>query len=255
MDRIGFDMDSLYRSYIPSILRTENDVEYFDLMKRFVAHFDDGHTDIGDTSYKESDVDDYVPVLFEEQNGCIYLSRLWESSGLDLLALGAELIRIEGRPTTEYATEHYFPYIAHGSARTKLSIAARDYIGRGLPGSIFRGRLRFRDGREADIRISCNYVSKQRQDGNGRMWWWQGFRKRRSAPVTLEWLDNGIAWMDFRSFSMNSIPEIDTMQQQIRERAAGLIVDLRFCPGGSSPVGDHLLQYIVRSEYYLAGHS
>lgn len=255
VDRIGFDMDSLYRSYIPPVLRTENDVEYFDLMKRFVAHFDDGHTDIGDTSYRDSDVYDYLPVLFEEQNGRIYISRLWESSGLDSLALGAELIRIEGKPTQEYAAEHYFPYIAHGSARKKLSIAVSGMgMGMGQPGSMFCGRLKFRDGREADVRIARNFVANDRQGGNGRMWWWQGFRKRRSDRVTLEWLDGGIAWMDFRSFSMNSIPKIDTMMQQIRERAAGLIVDLRFCPRGSSPVVDHLLQYLVRSEYYLAGH-
>ena len=254
VDRIGFDMDSLYRSYIPPVLSSRNDVEFFELLKRLIARFDDGHTQLGDLTYKESDVYDYVPLILEEQNGRVYVSRLWESSGLDSLALGAELIRIEGKPTQEYAAEHYFPYIAHGSARTKLSIAASDYMGMGQPGSMFCGRLKFRDGGEADIRIVQNFVANDRQGRNGRMWWWQGFRKRRSAPVTLEWLDGGIAWMDFRSFSMNSIPKIDTMMQQIRERAAGLIVDLRFCSGGSSPVGDHLLQYLGRSEYYLAGH-
>lgn len=255
IDRIGFDPDSLYRSFIPRVLQTANDVEFFELLNKFIARFNDGHTTVGGYSYRWNDVYDYAPMLFEELDGRFYVSRLWESSGLDSLALGAELILIEDVPAQEYVKDHYLSSIAHGSMQAKLSVAASGFIGTGVPGSYFQGILKLRDGMQTSFKLCNNYNQLDKDKKNGRMWYWKGIRKPRRSDVTLEWLDDEIAWMDFRSFNIESIPLIDKLMEQVRHQATGLIIDLRNCPGGASPVGDYLLKYIVDADYFLSGAS
>lgn len=255
LDRIAFNVDSLYQSYLPQVEKTRNDVEFFDLLNRFMARFDDGHTAVCEYPYKWGDVYDFAPMLFEELGGRLYVSRLWESSGMDSLALGAELIRIEDIPTREYVEQHYLPLIAHGSMQAKLSVAASNYIGAGQPNSRFRGALKLQDGTEVAFKIRNNYNRLKEHNQLGKMWFWKGNRMSKQAPVTLMWSEDDIAWLDFRSFNMEDIPRIDTLMEQIRPRAKGLIIDLRYCPGGSSPVGDHLLKYIVKADYCLCGAS
>ena len=52
IDRLDFDIDSLYNDCMEKALDTKNDVEFFRLLKRFMAHFNDGHTDILSYSFK-----------------------------------------------------------------------------------------------------------------------------------------------------------------------------------------------------------
>lgn len=61
-----------------------------------------------------------------------------------------------------------------------------------------------------------------------------------------------VAMLDFRSFATQSIPhKIDSLFSIINSRAKGLIIDLRYCPGGDSNVGDHIMQYLVKADYFL----
>ncbi len=139
-DRLTFNQDSLYAAYIPQVLATQDDVAFFDLLKRYMARFGDGHTQVVRYSYNWNDVYDYAPMMVEELDGKYYLSEIWESSGLDSTALGAEIVRIEGIPTRDYVETHYFPYLAAGSEAAKYRLAANE-IGTGLPGSKFRAEL------------------------------------------------------------------------------------------------------------------
>ncbi|MEG2240668.1 MAG: S41 family peptidase [Alistipes sp.] len=250
-DRLTFDQDSLYRAYLPQISATENDVEFFNLLKRYIARFNDGHTSIPDYSYKWKEVYDFAPLLFETIGNRYYIARLWESSGLDSLALGAELVDIEGVPAQEYVKEHYFPEIAHGSESAKYAAAGSGYIGTGLPNSHFRGVLKQQDGTMRPFDIRNNYY--QCQNRNGRYWEWTGFRKPRKARVSLEWLKDDIAWLDFRFFDDKDAARTDSMLNVIGKQASALILDLRYCPGGSSLVGNRLMTYLVDADYCLTG--
>lgn len=47
IDRIDFDIDSLYHAYMPKVLASRDDVEFMDLLSMFMASFGDGHTELG----------------------------------------------------------------------------------------------------------------------------------------------------------------------------------------------------------------
>ena len=41
-------LDSIYQSYIPLIIATDNDLEYYRIIQRFLAHCNNGHTALRD---------------------------------------------------------------------------------------------------------------------------------------------------------------------------------------------------------------
>lgn len=244
-DRLDFDQDSLYRACVPLALATTDDVAFFELLKRYMARFDDGHTNILRYSYKWNDVYDFAPLFFTELDGRYYISELWASSGLDSLALGAELVRIEGAGMEDYARTHYYPSIAAGSERAKRRQVAESCLGTGLPGTRFGCTLRYRDGRivEADL---CNEFNRlSRANGLGQRWSWKGFVAPQRRNVELRWPQERIALLDFRAFDEEDFPRIDSLMREVADKAEGLIVDLRYCRGGASTVGDRLSSYLI----------
>lgn len=254
IDRIDFNPDSLYLSYLPHVLDTQNDVEFFDLLKRFMARFNDGHTSILRYSYKWNEVYDYAPLLVEELDGHYYLSQIWESSDIDSSALGAEIVRIDGVPTQQYLIEHYFPFIAAGSEAAKYRNAANE-IGTGFPGSYFKAHLKYRDGRIIPVCIENNFNQLMQQKRLGKSWAWEGIRKPQRNAIGLDWPDKRIARLDFRRFDEEWLPKLDSLLTELSARADALIIDLRYCAGGSSVIGDSLATRIIDAEYLLTGGS
>lgn len=42
----GLDMDSLYRAFLPKVTETKDDFEYWKMLQRFMACFNNGHTKV-----------------------------------------------------------------------------------------------------------------------------------------------------------------------------------------------------------------
>lgn len=253
IDYVDFDIDSLYRATLPRVIASKNDVEFMDELRRFMVCFNDGHTNVGYPSYNWSRFHDFAPARFEEIGGRYYLGYLTEDSGLDSLALGAELVEIEGEPTREYVRRNYYPLITGGSERMKANMATTNYIGAGVAGSRFCGVLRLRDGSEKRFSMRCEMLRRSRKGKTLRTWGWADFRRGRNATLTCDSLTGGrIAWLDIRRFDEEEIPQLERMLDSLCERAEGLVIDLRYCPGGSSLVGDILLRRLVDADSIAA---
>ncbi len=253
-DRLPFDQDSLYAAYIPQVLATHNDVVFFETLKRYMACFGDGHTQVVRYSYNWNDVYDYAPLMVEELEGRYYLSEIWASSGLDSTALGARIVSIEGIPAREYVETHYYPYLAAGSETAKYRLAANE-IATGFPDSKFRAELVYRDGRRCPVQIDNDYNRRNREGRLGKSWAWKGIRTPSRHAAMLDWPEERIAKLDIRSFDERMIPAIDSLLTVVESRAEGLILDLRYCPGGSSVVGDSLAVRLIDADYLLSGGS
>ncbi len=253
-DKLPFNQDSLYAAYLPQVLATQDDVAFFDLLKRYMACFGDGHTQVVRYSYHWNDVYDYAPLMVEELEGRYYLSEVWASSGLDSTALGAQIVRIEGVPTREYVETHYFPYLAAGSEAAKYRLAANE-MATGFPNSQFRAELVYRDGRRCSVQIENDYNRRHREGRLGKSWAWKGIRIPSRHAARLDWPEEKIARLDIRSFDERIIPAMDSLLTVVGSRAEGLILDLRYCPGGSSVVGDSLAVRLIDADYLLSGGS
>ena len=254
IDQLDFIPDSLYRTFLPKVLETDNDADFFDLLKQFMAMFKDGHTSVLSYSYNWNDVYDFAPLMVEQMNGRYYLSQVWESAQLDSTALGAEIVEIEGYPTRQYIETHYFPFIPAGSEAEKLRLAANE-IGTGVPGSFFNAVLRYRDNRLVPVHIANNFNHLSRNDQLGRSWKWKGIQTGNRDALSLDWPQNRVARLNIREFDENTVPLLDTLLFTVSQNADALIIDLRNCIGGSSRYGDTLATRILDRDYLLTGGS
>ncbi len=130
IDHLKFNPDSLYKATIPLIIATKNDIAYYDILKRFICAFGDGHTQLMNESYSWNDYFDYIPVGIKEFKDEYYFTSIRKKSGIDSTLLGAKIIEIEGVPAIKYIEDNYFPTIAASTLQHKY-FQATGRIGQG----------------------------------------------------------------------------------------------------------------------------
>lgn len=243
IDRIDFDIDSLYHAYMSKVLASKDDVEFMDLLSMFMASFGDGHTELGGYNYNFSDVYDSAPIIALNIGKRFYVNQIFEVAGIDSTWLGAEIIGVEGMPVQEYLEEKCFPLISGGSEVSKCITSRSSIINRYYKDTCSL-RLKNRDGRIKDVAVICDLFHRLQSDGNLKNWHWKSFNPMKRGRMSLSWEDD-VAVLSFNYFHNDDIASLDSLFNTVRGKASGLIIDLRNCPGGSSVVGDSLMTYIM----------
>jgi len=246
MDQINFNIDSLYRSFIPQVLSTKNDYQYYHLLAKFTASFKDGHTDISDNGqfqfYK-----DFIPLSFDNFDEKIYITYVRKNAGLDSTWVGAELIEIDGMPTLDYLNKSVFPYIS-ASTKQSLWMSAVNRIQGGLKDEAFTGTIRKKDGIIEKIQVKIN--GRETQTPNDEYWGRIG--SYSSNFIDLSWTNDSIAIVAINRFypEQELINLIDETAKKIVS-AKGVIIDLRQNGGGSTVVANHLQKYLTKGNSFL----
>ncbi len=244
IDRINFDLDSLYKSYIPLVLKTENDYEYYMILKKFMACMHDGHTQIlGDIG----DYFDYIPISFQDFNRKVYITSVRKTGKSDSTWVGAELIEVEGIPTTQYLESRIFPYVS-ASTDQSLWMQGVPTLGSGLKEVPFKGSIRKRDGTIVKLNLPRNgEATRTPQDEN-----WGPKKTYTRSIVDLTWKPNDIALVRFNRFSpeAQAIKQFDQVAKEL-DHAKGVIIDLRKNGGGVTEVALHLQKYLTKGNQFL----
>ena len=108
-DKAKINRDSAYRAFIPQVLTTRNDFEYYRTIERFCALLKDGHTNVFAPSVNKFAT--YVPFRWTIIDQRSYVSIVLKSLS-DNVPIGSELLTVKGLPTQQYLTEQVFSYIA-----------------------------------------------------------------------------------------------------------------------------------------------
>lgn len=248
IDRIDFDADSLYKETIPSILASLNDIEYYNILERFICSFGDGHTQLLGESYNWNEYFDYIPCAVSEFNGEFYFTSTRKNSGIDSTLLGAKIIEIEGDPVLQYIEKKYFPYIASSTYEHKLFLA-KSKIGQGIKLTYFNGKALKRDGTLVDFSIQRNGETYRTK--NDQYWELKKTNRGRAGAIHLDW-NNNIAILKINTFREQVIPEMDSLMNIISNRAEGLIIDLRRNGGGSTETAWQLQKYLTKGDSFLS---
>jgi hypothetical protein len=244
IDRIKFDLDSLYKSYIPLVLATKNDYEYSRTLQKFMASMHDGHTQVwGDFgSYF-----DYIPIHFQDFNKTVYITSVRKMAASDSTWVGAELIDIEGIPTVQFLESKIFPFI---SASTEQSLWMQGVPGLGsdLKDHPFSGSIRKRDGTIVKLNLPRNGEATRTPKDE----YWGPKANYSRNIVELTWMPNNIALVHFNRFSpeAEAIKQFDKVASEL-DKAKGVIIDLRRNGGGSSEVALHLQKYLTKENHFL----
>jgi carboxyl-terminal processing protease len=244
IDKLNFDLDSLYKSYIPLVINTKNDYEYFRTLQKFTAKMHDGHTQVWANF---SSYFDYEPILFRDFNKRVYAVSIPKKQGMDSTWLGAELIEIEGIPTAQYLESNIFPYVSASTEQslwmqgvTKFQSDIRDHP--------FRGSIRKTNGTIVKLDLQRN--GEATRSPNEEYWGPKNTYSRNMVDLT--WAQQDIALINFNSFrTEEAIKEFDKVAGQL-DKAKGVIIDLRKNGGGRTDVALHLQKCLTRENHFLS---
>jgi hypothetical protein len=244
IDKLAFDLDSLYKSYVPKVLATTNDYEFYNVMGLFAGSFRDGHTQV---YYSDgSQYTDYVPMTIRYFNDELYIINVVESLA-NTFPVGSKIMEINDLKTDEYMQKHVEPYVDSDYKPTVRHLAASKLLSAKLP----------TDTLVIKYQTSANKVLINRlpRDGQSRSTEViTGYRyKYPSKPIEISWQDDNIAVLAFNTFNDRNgelISNFEKLKDTLYS-AKGIVIDLRNNRGGGTDVAWHLLQYIIKDNYFL----
>lgn len=244
IDRLNFDIDSLYRETMKRVIETPDDIAYYRELSYFLNSLNDAHTSLFDypeSGYEETDYPNFGTKRIGDKYYFIKYKK--DCSDSDSSLLGAEIIEIEGLPTEQYVEKYVLPNITGSTLKYKLSQAGRILLN-GKTNTYIKGKARCMDGRIKTFNIIRNGETI-RQDNDI---WLPQDQTSFDTPkaVTVTWRDN-IAILKIKRFIPASVcDEIDSAMNEInRHKCKGLIIDLRGNGGGITDVAWHLQMYLT----------
>jgi carboxyl-terminal processing protease len=249
VDHIKFDIDSMYYATIPKVIATTNDPDYYDELQKFLALFNDGHTQLIERDYGWNDINDYVPCGLIDIDNKIYFSDVKKNAGLDSTLVGAEIIEIEGLSTRKYIDKNIYPAISASTDEHRWFQAVSKIQG-DRKGTYFIGKAKKIDGTIVPFSILRN--GETTRTPNDKYWsWTTNTKKNKEGRISLDW-NSDVAILDIRAFyPENIISKIDSLAALINNKAKGLIIDLRYNGGGSTRVARHLQKYLTHESSFL----
>lgn len=246
IDKIDFDADSLYRVTLNEILAVKDDIEYFDILKKYLASFKDAHTNLIDTGINlEYNFDD-IPINIIEHLGSLYITSICKGDIMDSTFLGGKIIKINDINTKDYVEKHYLPYCCYQTIPRQWSYAAKQ-IQTSRKGSVIKLDVEKVDNTISVVELSYNFSSKPSETMD--FWSIEGvYKNRPKSAVSLEWAENDIAILAIRDFLDSSSDKIDEALSQVSSRASALILDLRDNVGGSTDVVLRVQMYLNKAD-------
>ncbi len=237
------DWDSAYQAFIPQVLATENDYEYYRKLMAFCALLKDGHTNIYlpqriDSLLYQNSFGDYR-IFLENIGGKAIVTHV-NAPKKEEIPIGSEVIEVNGMPTKAYLEKEVIPYIS----------SSTEYI---LWDKGIRSLLKGFRGQSIDIKIKTPEEEERtfhltralNQDDIH-----PPFPQRQLLDYSE--MGNGIAYVALNSFDN---PKIDTLfVQKLPElkQAKALVIDLRYNGGGSTDIGLEIAKYLTHDKelYY-----
>jgi C-terminal processing protease CtpA/Prc len=249
LDKFGKQRwDSTYREFIPRVLNTGNDYEYFRELQRFCALLGDGHTNVylpGKPEYEQMTTMFGEYRLFVENIGGKAVIVRTNLSKKQEIPTGTEIIEVNGLPTGEYIRLHVAPYISSstGYVLQDWSIAR---LLRGFAGETYDLVLKKPGGGISRLKLTHAFTAEKEV--------FPGF-ETGGGLLEFKWLDKQVAYLALNSFSD---PRIDSLFRQVLPdiyKAKALVIDLRYNGGGSTVIGTDILRYFTSDQLLYGSRS
>jgi hypothetical protein len=206
------DPDSLFRVFIPLVIRSANDYEYYRILQRFAASFNDAGTSVKLPAMMADSIVS-PPLMIREIRGRFYVVN-GDRQLTQKIPVGSEVLRINGFEIRGYLEEEVLPYVSAGTPQAKM-LAALEVV---LDGWV-------------NTQVLLNYVTPDNRNMNEMF---MRSRPRRvqwerpipdAQPVVLSWPKPDIALITVNSFDKDILKNFPHSRQLSRARA--VILDLR----------------------------
>lgn len=249
IDRLNFDVDSLYRETLQRVLITRNDIEYYKELEMFLVNFNDAHTqllDMPDSGYEDIDYPKYATKLID---GKFYFTAYRLCADIDPRLLGAEIIEIEGLPVMEYVEKYVMPKITASTLNSKWTLAGIHVLN-GKVNTYIKGKARRTNGEIIKFDIIRDGESTRSPSDKSCP---NTINEKSDKSVYCDW-SSDIAVMTINRFFPESISnDIDNVMNDIKAKnPTGLIIDLRSNGGGITQAAIRLQMHLTKSDSILS---
>lgn len=236
-----------YKEYINKVQETQNDYEYYRLLRKFCATLKDGHTSIHLSKslrkliYNTAFGDYYIRLTNIE--GKAIVTGITENKKNEI-PIGTEIIKVNGIPTIEYANKYVKPYIA-SSTNYVLENKMISRLLSSPKGTKYNLELKKPNGQIFNLKVTHQELTDKKI--------YPPYKQEKL--LEFKWKENNIAYLALNGFSDPKIISIFLEKLPEIRKAEKLIIDLRSNNGGSSNVGWQILQYFTKDDILLKSTS
>ncbi|WP_235299702.1 S41 family peptidase [Portibacter marinus] len=220
IDKIEFDIDSLYKSTIPKVLEARNNEEYIKVLKAFMKNFDNNKTLILNSQWMYDETD--VPaVMIATEKDEFVISRI-ESKYKDMIPPGSKILSVDGKDPTSNL---------RGLKNSAVAIEFQTPEGEIKSEAFIRNlNQRFREGEKIEL-----YPTNIRSQNNR----FSIDHKDNISIVTITSFSDSVVVSDFREI----IPEVN--------KSAGLIIDVSNNGGGNGQNAIEIAKHLVERPFIV----
>jgi len=116
------NVDSLYMNYLSKVLNSKNDFEYSKIMQRFMAEFNNGHTNLEDIPNHLYPYLGWYKLKTVCRDGKVFIENFGKQYS-NKLSIDDEIVEVNGIPIYDYLKNNIFPYIATTHPEQKLEFS------------------------------------------------------------------------------------------------------------------------------------
>jgi C-terminal processing protease CtpA/Prc len=224
------DWDLAYKEYIPRVLATQNDFEYYQELQRFCALLKDGHTNVWMPPGLFKEYKDRLPFIMTEVDRRAIVRNV-DALLADQIPIGTEILEIDGKPVKAMIEEDIIPLISTSAPHMYWETAVRSLS------SVGAGILFGAKGSTAHLIIQkpggqIEAINVQRDHYERSVEWFLPIPKVSLSEFRM--LDDGVAYMALNDFSRSEIVDEFRMRLPDLAAASAIIIDLRKNGGGNS---------------------
>ncbi|MDR0603333.1 MAG: hypothetical protein LBG80_03410 [Bacteroidales bacterium] len=243
-DQLTFDWDSLYQTYIPLVMETKNNVEFDELMQKFVGSLQDGHTNYQGSHYHYP-YTDYIGISVRYFNDTLRIVTV-DTTLVNTFPVGSKIIKINGMNTDEYMEKYINPYVDSKFKPTQELLAAYDLF----------------SVRQLNDKLTLTYITPQGEiktntpPREGERFRYPSTGKSYISDyerIRISWLENNIALLTINSFN-DPQGQIERYFEKYKDTlyyADGIIIDIRTNSGGSTATARYFLKHIIKDTCFL----
>ena len=226
------DWDETYRDFIPKVISSTSDIEYYNILKQFYALLNHHHTFVIPPQEMSNTIDEPQLKIVNIQRQAIVADVA--VSLKEAIPVGSKIIQVDDVPVNDYL-KNKFPFISHSTDAFLWEIGIIELL-KGEKGTEVNIAYVTPTHETKEIALVRN--SKDRHE----QWVRSNNEKQR---FSFKWLENGIAYMALNTFADPGI--INDFKEKLPElyKSRGIIIDLRTNGGGNSDIGYEILKYFT----------
>ena len=233
------DFDSLYKVYLPKVIATENDYEYYQLLKKFCATLKDGHTNIYLPDYLYDSLF-YPPIRIRRIEDEVYIINVGKTYK-DQIPRGSKITAVNGQPMLDYLNEEVYPYIS--APYYIVESKGAQLMLQGLKGTLKTITIETPAKKTKKVKVSLNGITED--------WYYPYTKYNNQSIVEFRQLENKIGYLSINSFADTSIiTEFKKILPKLYLQKK-LIIDIRFNGGGSSDVANTIVKHLTNKPYFF----